>query len=263
MNEATLTQLKIVVERVVRPVRATSSRKRKMREELLAHVTAVFEEEAKLHEESVALARMAVRFGDVGELTRQLQAAVPASDASAYAVESFVGIAIQEPVLRRAWRYAVAVGEFCTCLLAAYILVFGLVTGSWSEWVTLARLPSILAPVWAATLIFVATFLEHGMRQALFGSGGRSWPRAIVIGLLSWLLVPGLVLAWSVAVSGVFLASLLDTLPLFLTGALAPVALVLTVTALISEIRYINEWANLPIDAGRETLISPTSSSRG
>jgi hypothetical protein len=262
MNESTLTQLKIIVERAVRPVRATTSRKRKMREELLAHVTAVFEEEAKLHEESVALARMAVRFGDVGELTRQLQAAVPASDALAYSMESFVGFTMQEPVLRRALRYAVVVGVFCACSLAVFILVSGLVIGSWSEWVTLARLPSILAPVWMATLIFVATFLEHGMRQALFGPGGRRWPRAIVIGFLTWLLVPGLVLAWSIALSGQFLASLLDTLPLFLTGALAPIALVITVTALISEIRYINEWANLPLDAGKETLVSPTSSSR-
>jgi hypothetical protein len=163
-------------------------------------------------------------------------------------VESFVGVATREPVSRRAWRYAVAVGMFGTFYLAVYIPVFGLVTGSWSEWVTLARLPSILAPVWTATLIFVATFLEHGMRQALFGPGGRSWPRAIGIGVLAWLVVPGLVLAWSIAVSGAFLASLLDTLPLFLTGALAPIALVGIVTALISEIRYIDEWATLPVD---------------
>ena len=262
MNESTLTQLKIIVERAVRPVRATTSRKRKMREELLAHVTAVFEEEAKVHEESVALARMAARFGDVGELTGQLQAAVPASDALAYAMESFVGIGMREPVWRRAWRYAVVIGMFCACLLVASILVSGLVTGSWGEWVTLARLPSILVPVWMATLIFVATFLEHGMRQALFGPGGRSWSRAIVIGVLTWLLVPGLVLVWLIALGGAFLASLLDTLPLFLTGALAPVALVILVTALISEIRYVDEWANLPIDAGKETLASPPSSSR-
>ena len=45
MNESTLTQLKIIVERAVRPVRASTSRKRKMREELLAHVSGVFEEE--------------------------------------------------------------------------------------------------------------------------------------------------------------------------------------------------------------------------
>ena len=46
MNESTLTQLKIFVERVVRPVRASIRRKRKMREELLAHVTSVFAEES-------------------------------------------------------------------------------------------------------------------------------------------------------------------------------------------------------------------------
>jgi hypothetical protein len=262
MNDLTLTQLKILVERVVRPVRATTPRKRKMREELLAHLTAVLEEEAKLHEEPVALARTAARFGDVGELTRQLQAAVPASDAALFAVESFVGLPMQEPVLRRALRYAVAIGALCTCSLAVLIPVIALTTGSWSEWVTLARLPSILAPAWMASLIFVATFLEHGMRQALFGAGGRSWPRAIGVGVLAWLLVPGLVLAWSLALSGEFLPSLLDTLPLFLTGALAPIALVLLVAVLISEIRYINEWANLPLDAGTEALASPTSPSR-
>ena len=48
MNESTLIQLKIMVERAVRPVRASISHKRKMREELLAHVSDVFEEEARL-----------------------------------------------------------------------------------------------------------------------------------------------------------------------------------------------------------------------
>ena len=46
MNDSTLTRLKVLVERAVRPVRASMSRKHKMREELLAHVSAVFEEEA-------------------------------------------------------------------------------------------------------------------------------------------------------------------------------------------------------------------------
>jgi hypothetical protein len=249
MNESILTQLKMIVERAVRRVRASTTRKRKMREELLAHVTAVFQEETRLGDERAALARTAERFGDPAELTRQLQAAVPASDAPACFVESLVGFPMQGPVLRRALRYASLVGIFCACLLAAFILV----DGQWSEWVTLARLPSILAPVWMASLIFFATFLEHGMRQALFGPGGRRWPRALVIGVLSWLLVPSLVLAWSIAVSGVFVASLLDTLPLFLTSLLAPIALVIVVAACISEIRYLEEWASLPIDSGKET----------
>jgi hypothetical protein len=45
MNESTLTHLKIIIERAIRPVRASMSCKCKMREELLAHVNGVFEEE--------------------------------------------------------------------------------------------------------------------------------------------------------------------------------------------------------------------------
>src|SRR5580704_13914544 len=80
MNESTLTQLKIIVERAVRPVRASTSRKRKMREELLAHVCDVYDEEAKLGDEQTALARTQERFGQAAELTGQLQASVPRGD---------------------------------------------------------------------------------------------------------------------------------------------------------------------------------------
>src|SRR5471030_1647421 len=40
MNDSILTQLKILVERAVRPVRVSMAPKRKIREELLAHVAA-------------------------------------------------------------------------------------------------------------------------------------------------------------------------------------------------------------------------------
>ena len=70
MNESTLTQLKIIVERAVRPVRASTLRKRKMREELLAHVSGVFEEEsARLGDDRAALERTALRFGNPAEVT--------------------------------------------------------------------------------------------------------------------------------------------------------------------------------------------------
>ena len=48
MNESTLTQLQVIVERAVRPVQASISCKRKMREELLAHVSGAFEDELSL-----------------------------------------------------------------------------------------------------------------------------------------------------------------------------------------------------------------------
>ena len=77
MNDAMLTELKVVVERVVRPVRATMARKRRMREELLAHLVAIFEDEEKHRgDEQAALEQAKRRFGDPRELTGQLQQAV-------------------------------------------------------------------------------------------------------------------------------------------------------------------------------------------
>jgi hypothetical protein len=52
-----------------------------MREELLAHVGGVFEEEcARLGDDRAALERTALRFGNPAEVTSQLQELVPASD---------------------------------------------------------------------------------------------------------------------------------------------------------------------------------------
>jgi len=81
MNDATLKELKTIVERTVRPVGATMTRKRQMREELLAHLMAILDEEAeRLGDEQAALERAKQRFGDPGELTKQLQQAVPRWD---------------------------------------------------------------------------------------------------------------------------------------------------------------------------------------
>ncbi len=81
MDDIVLRELKRVVEQAVRPVRATMARKRRMREELLAHLAAIFEEEAeKLGNEQSALEQAKLRFGDPRELTGQLQQAVPGWD---------------------------------------------------------------------------------------------------------------------------------------------------------------------------------------
>ena len=78
MNDVSLTQLKAVVDQAVRPVRATLARKKRMREELLAHLVSVFEQELeRTGDQQAALGEAARRFGDPGELTRQLQQAVP------------------------------------------------------------------------------------------------------------------------------------------------------------------------------------------
>ena len=81
MNDMILPELKCVVEQAVRPVWATMARKRRMREELLNHLIAIFEEEAAtLGNDQAALEEAKRRFGDPGELTGQLQQAVPRWD---------------------------------------------------------------------------------------------------------------------------------------------------------------------------------------
>ncbi len=72
-----IAQMKIV-ERAVRPVQASTARKRKMREELLAHLTEIFEEElASTRNPAAALDAAAKRFGDPSELAGELSSALP------------------------------------------------------------------------------------------------------------------------------------------------------------------------------------------
>ena len=77
MNDTVLTELKAIVERAVRPVQATMARKRKMGEELLAHLVSIFEEEARRGDGQTAIERARERFGDPERLSGQLQESVP------------------------------------------------------------------------------------------------------------------------------------------------------------------------------------------
>src|SRR5437867_3658470 len=114
MSEFTLIQLKILVERAVRPVRASAGRKQKMREELLAHVSAAFLEEMdKLGDERAALACTAQRFGQPAELTSQLQQAVPRRDVVSRLAEDLCGAGTSRSIWRRSIRHALVAGILC------------------------------------------------------------------------------------------------------------------------------------------------------
>src|SRR5262245_32662924 len=121
MNESTLIQLKVIVERAVRPVRASTGRKRKMREELLAHVSGVFEEESVNLDERAALERTAQRFGSPAEVTGQLQESVPASDGVRRFWEGGPG----ESALRAGFRIAGVAGILGLVVFAALLVVGG------------------------------------------------------------------------------------------------------------------------------------------
>jgi hypothetical protein len=237
MNESTLTQLKILVERAVRPVRASMSHKAKMREELLAHVSAVFEEEAAgLDNEQAALERTARRFGNPAELTGQLQASVPTSD---FLLRFLEGMALRtdESTPRRAVRFAVV--TFFVC--AVYLLPAFWVQRRMIEW------PLVMA---LATTVFYFTVASDRMRQALDvdGAKGRSWRRAAVIAAASSFLISGVTVGLVLTFSGDVRSILTDVLPLLPAAVLTPVAFVAPVDCFATEFLSHREWMSLQIN---------------
>ena len=240
MNESTLTQLKIIVERAVRPVRASTSRKGKMREEILAHVVGVFEEEAaRLGGERAALERTALRFGNPAEVTSPLQESVPAGDRSG------------ESALRLAAGFAAVFGALGFVPLGIMILIHG--------WLPVAaRVPSpfLWIPLCMAFLAFCSTLLIQGMRQALFGPAGRSWLRAGLVAAAAWIVIPVTTFAVCLAVLAVFLditrkdleTCWWEIVPLWPQGVLVPVVMVAVTYLVNSECRHAREWASLQID---------------
>jgi ATP-dependent Clp protease ATP-binding subunit ClpC len=195
MNESTLTPLKIIVERAVRPLRASISRKRKMREELLAHVVGVFEEEAaRLGDEQAAVEQTAVRFGDSAEVTSRLQESVPAGDRVGRFFEGRPGeAALWVPIRLACWASAWAGVAVCAVLFLA-------------DWVTLLPREAMIIfgavflalPVYFFSVAFLTDCIEKGvydpagvsrLRLALSAAGSLLFMLLFVAGAV-WSLCP-------------------------------------------------------------------------
>lgn len=247
MNESTLTQLKVLVERAVRPVRACVARKRKMREELLAHVLDVFEEEAGRGDEQAALARTQERFGQTAELTEQLQASVPGRDYIDRISENIVGYESGESALRVAIRMAALAGAIGFVVLAI-MLPIQILRGQGGEWLTIARVPSLVSPLLMAFLVFCGVLLTHGMRQAIFGPAGRSWLQIALLATVAWIGIPVTEFVLCLAVMADFETTLWEVVPVLPYGMLVPVALVAVAYLTDRECRHAREWASLRID---------------
>jgi hypothetical protein len=242
MNDTSLTQLKVIVERAVRPVRASFARKQKMREELLAHVADVFTEEAARLGDEGALERTAQRFGDPAELTGQLQKSVPFSDALERFAE-WLWFRPGESTLRRALRHGLL------AVLGAGALLGPLAWVIWArlrEWPPEAFVPLSASVVNVFFFVFTFTFLAEGMRRALFQPSGPAWLGAGLLGLASAVLfLPFVALAVLIQPG----ARLRPTDLLILLGAtaLASSILVAMARALATRMQMHREWADLSL----------------
>jgi len=117
--------LRVQVERIVRPIRASNTRKDQMREELLVHLTRLFDEERMRNDDVESAATAAItRFGEATALTADLQAGVPWLERWAFAKLPYGG-----PLRRRPGespgRYVLrstCVGLVCGTLSMAIVL---------------------------------------------------------------------------------------------------------------------------------------------
>jgi hypothetical protein len=237
MNEASLTRLKIIVERAVRAVRASTRRKRAMREELLAHVLGVFEEEsARLGDDRAALEWTALRFGDPTEVTSQLQATIPFGDRIRRSWEGHSG----ESAMRAGLRIAGVIGALAMFFLGVVLLATGW-DGAWPREAVITCIRSVLVlPAYLFGLVLLTDWLE----KALYDAAGRSWPKVALVTAGSWLYLLLLVATLIRPAEWDFRSAVMITIWL---GVTTPVFLYGLARSSIVRKRYHEEWASLDI----------------
>ncbi len=172
--------LRIQVERVVRPIRASNLRKDRMREELLAHLTRLFEDErSRSGDVESAVAEATRRFGDAPALTRELQQGVPW-------LERFAFVNLGGPIRRRAGespvRYLLRVNDWASAVGITFYSLLALVPatmrGRWphrADQITSGRLFlfGICTVAIQSAMVIGGGLLVEGIRRKL-GARGRT-----------------------------------------------------------------------------------------
>jgi hypothetical protein len=244
-----MNELMVHVERAVRPIRASSRRKDRMREELLAHLTTLYQEElARLGDERAAREQAFLRFGNPADLTRELQDSVSFAERVAFVLERWVGWRAPETAAR--WMFRLAIQMFLLSAVLSALVSANLkgLDGPGPNLAARLRLWAAFLVVAHADVFFLGV-LYFKMRDALCGGLGmrRSWPRAAGFGGLSALVVLASGLGFTLLGLGGVPVSL-ELLPLWFPFALlAP--LCSAVGGLVygpAEIRH-TEWACLDI----------------
>jgi ATP-dependent Clp protease ATP-binding subunit ClpC len=249
MNDISLKQLKIVVERAIRPVRASIFRKRKMREELLAHLVSIFEDErSRSGDDATALDYAKARFGDPSALSAELQAAVPRRECLARFSEGIMLFRRNESPLAHAARISASMFASCSIGVGLLLVLILSLRGRLHE---LARMEfaTLGAGTCFAAIFFATTLLGHGIRQSLFSrTAPRSFVRASVYIVLSALVVPvsGFLLVWTM--TGDPALGWTHFRFLWWSVFVAPVVMVVVVWKCAEDYRDDNEWASLQIE---------------
>ena len=140
--------LKIVVERAVRPLAASRTVKRRIREDLYALICDIHREESARGNDASALERTLARFGPPEELTRELQQSLSWLDRGEYWLNHWVERRPEESPLGLALRVTLVMSAWIALLMLAAMAV---------QFFTGSR-----RALWPAGLFAVTTWLGVG-----------------------------------------------------------------------------------------------------
>lgn len=252
MNEATQIELKKIVERAVRPVRASYDRKRRMREDLLAHVTAVFEDETRSSDdEAAALRRTTDRFGDARRLAEELQASVPRWAFWPVLIDEMVmRQRAGESTFRRALRLSATFFVFnaaCAGLVLGVALPILLFRDMPDRW-TLGAILLLKMNLGFTSAVFAFSCILPKMRSAIDEPSPQNVRSSWIAAAIGALVVPAIALA----LYGSFGLQPGDVLRLWLRaipiGLLTPLGLYFLAWAMARESAFRQEWEGLEIE---------------
>lgn len=188
----------VLVERAVRPVTAGPKKKTRMREELLAHLTGVYEQElARLGDEQKARAEAIRRFGDPAALTAELQATTTFQDRLDARLNRAFGWRPGESAVRYSARLAglIALVMIGTSWLALVIALSA--NPQMDPWDGLVLRCGLHFLVLGSAVVFLISLLGIRVRDSLWGAFGtpKSRNRALAYALLLYLLLPAITFA--------------------------------------------------------------------
>ncbi len=179
-------ELMKTVERAVRPVHAGTPWKRKTREELLAHLTTIYDEEKqRASDPATAMAAAIVRFGDPGELAHELETSLSTAERRQYFVERWFGWRAPESAARYMVRQAIQ--SFSILAVACAVIAAGTFAfaGFHGNIGTIVRGP-IAFLVLTPLAQFLLGLFYYRMRDAIHGPtwASKSKPKAVLFGIL-------------------------------------------------------------------------------
>lgn len=252
--------LRVAVERVVRPVVATESRKLTMRRELYSHALEAYRaavEAGGSVEDAAGEAKR--RLGDPAALTAELQAGVPWSSRREARFDQWIRRRPEAP----AWRHAVRLGLVAGGLFLAFLLVVVFSVESLG-WGNVGDRVAVWFSLWLAQLftlgVGLCVYVGGRVRDTIAESGltGRSVGRIAAVSGAGFaaLLVTGFgmlaaMLSWSVGLSQIPRA--LAELPPQFVWSWTALCLVVAVAAApvawldVRERRGLSEWLSLDL----------------